>query len=199
MSFPLRCRCGALQGHLDQPQRAARAVCYCRDCQAYAHFLGDAQRVLDAQGGTDIIATSPHRIHFTRGIERLRCVSLSEKGLLRWYADCCRTPLGNTPRDPKLPYVGLVSACLDGSAEKRDAAFGPARAVLNSGSAKGKVAATPFALFWGMVKILRNVLGARLGRKQGENPFFEAGSGKPVAEPQVLTPVQRRALDSSGI
>jgi len=66
-------------------------------------------------------------------------MSLSEKGLLRWYTACCRTAIGNTPRNPKLSYVGLVHSCLAGSPIELDAAFGPAKAAINTASANGTV------------------------------------------------------------
>jgi hypothetical protein len=51
-------------------------------------------------------------------------MSLGPKGLLRWYADSCRTPIGNTPRNPKLSYVGLVHGCLVGTPAEMDAVGG---------------------------------------------------------------------------
>jgi hypothetical protein len=197
MSFPIRCSCGAVEGVLASPQRAARAICYCRDCQAYARFLGKPERTLDALGGTDILATRPDFVRFTRGADQLRCVSLSEKGLLRWYAACCRTPIGNTPRDAKFPYVGLVHDCLAASASERDAVFGPARTVLNVGSASGAVKPARLALVFGIFRIMRNVLSARLGGKYRDNPFFDVAAGSPVAEPQVLSAQERKALGAN--
>jgi Family of unknown function (DUF6151) len=51
LSHPLQCRCGTLKGYVAHPERVNRVVCYCRDCQAFAHFLGGANDILDAQGG----------------------------------------------------------------------------------------------------------------------------------------------------
>jgi hypothetical protein len=194
MSHPLRCHCGSVEGFVTSPRAAARAVCYCRDCQAFARFLGSPDRILNAQGGTDIIATLPRHVHFTRGIARVSCMSLSNKGLLRWYAACCRTPLGNTPRSPKMPYVGLIRACLPGSDADLDAAFGPAKIALNTRSASAHVASTPIAGALGIVKILRNVLGARLGRRAADNPFFRPGTAEPIVLPHVVSLAERRAL-----
>jgi hypothetical protein len=194
MTCPLRCRCGSIEGLVESPRVAARAVCYCRDCQAFARFLGSPERVLNAHGGTDIIATLPRHVRFTRGIDRLACMSLSDKGLLRWYAACCRTPIGNTPRDPKIAYVGLVRACLPATDEDVDAAFGPAKIALNTQSASGHVSSTPIALAYGIAKILRNLLGARLGRRGSESPFFRPGTAEPIVPPQVVSLAERRAL-----
>jgi hypothetical protein len=121
-------------------------------------------------------------------------MSLSPKGLLRWYASCCRTPLGNTPRDPKVLYAGLVTACFDAAPQAVDAAFGPrGRIVLNSGSATAPVQATPLALVAGMLRIFAGLIGAWL-RRDRASPFFDA-SGRPLREPEVISREQRAALE----
>ena len=194
MDFPLRCRCGQLEGRLGSPGHTGRAVCYCRDCQAFARFLGDHEGILNEAGGTDIVAASPRFVSFTRGQDQLRCMSLSGKGLLRWYAGCCRTPIGNTPRDPRLSYVGLGHNCLAGPSAEIDGVFGPARVAVNTASAQGKVAATLWATLASVFKIMRNVIGSRLSGKYRDNPFFKAGTSEPVVPPQVLTAAERRQL-----
>jgi hypothetical protein len=63
---------------------------------------------------------------------------------------------GNTPRDPKVLYAGLVTACFDAAPLAVDAAFGPrGRIVLNTGSATAPVRATPLALLMGGLAQLR--------------------------------------------
>jgi hypothetical protein len=194
MDFPLRCNCGQFEGVLASAERAGRAVCYCRDCQAFARFLGHPERILDEQAGTDVVATSPHFLRITRGTEQVRCMSLSEAGLLRWYTACCRTPIGNTPRNPKISYVGLVHSCLAGSPVELDQAFGPVKVAVNTASAAGTVHAMPWAVLGAVFKIARNVLGARWSGKYRDNPFFRAGTDMPLVEPQVLLSAERRAL-----
>jgi hypothetical protein len=193
-AIALRCRCNRLEGALTATHRAGRAVCYCRDCQAFARFLGSAEHTLDPRGGTDIVATSPRYVRFVRGHEQLRCMSLSGKGLLRWYAGCCRTPIGNTPRNPKLHYVGLIRDCLAGTPAEIDAAFGPAKVAINTDSANGKVDPTPVAAIAAVLKIMGNVCGSRLSGKFRVNPFFKAGSTEPIAAPQVLSAADRQKL-----
>jgi hypothetical protein len=180
-----------VEGGVASAHRAARAVCYCRDCQSFARFLGKPAEILNGLGGTDVVATAPRLVNFTRGHGQLRCMSLSGKGLYRWYAQCCRTPIGNTPRDPKLSYVGLVHNCLAGDL---DAAFGPARSAVNTASASGTVRSAPWATFVAMLKIMRNVGGARLSGAYRENPFFKPGTAEPISAPQVLTLAEREAL-----
>ena len=196
MDFPVRCRCGQFEGTLTFTERAGRAVCYCRDCQAFARFLGNPERILNEHAGTDIVATSPRYLRITRGKDQLRCMSLSPKGLLRWYTGCCRTPIGNTGRSPKISYVGIVHACVAGTPRELDAAFGPARIALNTASATGKVASTSGPAFRALLKIMRNVIGSRLSGKYRDTPFFKPGTEEPLVAPQVLTLTERRTFSS---
>ena len=81
MEIRLRCRCGKLQGEVDATRVAARAVCYCKDCQAFARFLKAQDVVLAAAGGTEVEAALPAAVRFTQCLEHLACMSLSPKGI----------------------------------------------------------------------------------------------------------------------
>jgi hypothetical protein len=192
MTMQLRCRCGTVQGEIDEGRAYVRATCYCKDCRAFARYLG-VPGVLDASGGTDVIPMAPAAMRFTAGTEQVVCMSLSPKGILRWYASCCRTPLANTPRDPKLPYVGVVTDCLNATPQALEAAFGPRdRVVLNTQSATAPVKSTPVAFALGGMRILAGILGARL-RRERASAFFDA-SGQPLRQPTVITREERAAL-----
>lgn len=196
MKMALRCRCGAVRGEMDTDRAYVRATCYCKDCRAFARFLG-VPDVLDEAGGTDVVPVAPAAVRFTAGGEHVACMSLSPKGLLRWYAKCCRTPLANTPREPKLPYVGMVSACFDATSQTVDAAFGPRdRVVLNTQSATLPVRGTPFALAFGSLHILMGVLGVKL-RRERASPFFDA-IGQPIRAPEVVSRERRMELERAG-
>lgn len=193
MTMQLRCRCGAVRGEMDTARAYVRASCYCKDCRAFARFLGQPD-MLDASGGSDIVATAPATVRFTAGVEHVACMSLSPKGLYRWYAACCRTPLGNTPRAPRLPYVGMVTACFDAAPQAVDAALGPrGRTVINTGSATAPVRARPLLFVTGGLRILAGILGARL-RRERTSPFFDS-SDHPLRQPEVISREQRAALE----
>ncbi len=195
MNHSLQCQCGRVRGQLKHTERTTHLLCYCKDCQAFAHFLGRAGDVLDAQGGSNIIATHPQEIAFTSGAEAIACMSLSGAGMLRWYASCCNTPLGNTPRNNKVAYVGLSSACLaEPSALGRD--FGPVRMRSGTGSAKGKVAGSGLAALPLMLGFGVALLRARLSGSYRHNPFFKAGTDQPVVLPTVLADAERERLKS---
>ena len=198
MSHPLRCRCGTLRGLFAPHELAPRATCYCKDCQAFAHFLGRPDEVLDRLGGTDIVATLARNLTFTQGADSLACMSLSPKGLLRWYARCCRTPIANTVRDMKLSYVGIVHACLHEPGQTLEAAgFGPLRMVVNTKSAKG----TPPSLRWGtftsLLNLMPRVIVARFNGDHRRTPFFDAATGAPRAAVTVIGASERERLSSA--
>lgn len=111
MDIPLRCRCNHVRGLAREvsPSAGFRFVCYCEDCQTFARFLGRPD-ILDAPGGTDIFQMAPASVKLTEGTEAIKCISLSKK-VLRWYADCCRSPIGNTVADPRFPIAFHAEPC----------------------------------------------------------------------------------------
>jgi hypothetical protein len=194
MNQPLRCQCGTLRGHVSHAESVCRGICYCKDCQAYAHFLGKPGEILDGMGGSDVIATLPQHVTFTHGIESLTCMSLSNRGMLRWYASCCNTPIGNTARDFKVSHVGLLHNCLQDPSTSLDKAFGPVRMKVGMKSAKGRpqgmAVSTTVAIFGFMAKLIRT----RLNGSYKITPFFNPDDGTPRVHPKVLTPDERARL-----
>ncbi len=189
MDHPLRCGCGKLHGHVTPARSSRRAVCYCRDCRAYARHLGRAN-VLDAHGGTEVVAMHPREIHLDDATT-LACLSMRKGGLLRWYAACCNTPIANTPRDPRVAYAGVVRSCLESTAPTIDASFGPVSAVVNAKSAQGEVEESKLAAIGTVLVIGSALLRARLTGSWRDNPFFRDGA--PVRERAVLTEAERDA------
>jgi hypothetical protein len=187
---PIQCRCGAMRGELLVTRAANHAVCYCRDCRTYAFVLSKNGEFLDSLGGTEVIATLPQHVHLTAGHERLACLSLSPHGALRWYASCCNTPIANTPRDFRTPYVGLIRACLDRGATSFESVFGPVRMRVNTSSVKGRVSAIPISTFVTILKFFSWLIPARLNGNYRQTPFFDA-SGKPVSPVKVISLEER--------
>lgn len=193
---PIQCRCGMLRGTLSQPQAGTRVVCYCRDCQTYAHALGGADQVLDANGGTTIVATLQQDVAFTQGTEQLACLSLTERGVYRWYAACCRTPIANTIHKPEMPYVGLVHTALAPTREAVERQW-PAHFTVNPAHAKGPVQAPGARAFFGTLGIMRRVIASRLTGAWRRSPFFVDGSHRAVATRRVLSAEElQRARDA---
>ena len=191
----LRCRCGTVRGTVRLPA-FGRAVCYCKDCRTYAYFLRREHEVLDDAGGTQVVATLPQRVRFEpEGLDALACMSLSERGVLRWYASCCNTPIGNTSRNVKLPYVGLVHNCLTADPDRSlETSFWPLRMRVNTESATRPVVATPLVVLAVMLGSATPSLEALLSGRWRDNPFFRVDSGEPIRPPQVLDPRERSRL-----
>src|SRR4051812_1001825 len=127
----VRCRCGEVVGVVTNasPQKVNRVICYCDDCQAFAHHLGRAD-LLNAQGGSDIVQVAPASLTFIKGQNRIAGVRLTPKGLFRWHTTCCNTPVGNT-LGPAIPFVGLTAQAFDGGPQRVDSVFGaPIGAIL---------------------------------------------------------------------
>jgi hypothetical protein len=167
------------------------AVCYCGDCQAFAQALGQADRVLDARGGSEIIQTLPKNLTLTQGLDALACLRLTPKGLFRWYAGCCRTPIGNTLPTRNLSFVGLLHSCLQSSDVSLDEAFGPVTTWVNTRSAKGEPKPPQVGANKMLGWFFRTALTARFNGDYKRTPFFHPETGAPVVTPVVLPPSGR--------
>jgi len=196
----LACSCGRLGGVVLGVTRnnARRLSCLCDDCQAYARFLGRADEILDVYGGTDLSYATPGRVSFTHGQEQLRCVRLTAQGLLRWYADCCKTPIAHTPPSHRIAFVGIPHLALHGrDAEARDRDLGPLRCRVQARFAIVKPPAPTHLNEPASVRArdYASILWATLRGQNRPTPFFDA-DGAPTIAPTVLTSEERRRLET---
>ena len=201
--IPLRCSCGKLKGSASDVDggQGNHIVCYCDDCQAFQHFLGQANAVLDAHAGTRIFQMSPGKVEFTEGAEHLACMRLSPKGVVRWYAACCNTPVGNTLATPALPFVGLIRACMDVSAVggSFEQVLGPLKCGVHGRYALGTpadVTVHDSAAFSFVASFLGKTLRWRLRGEHRDTPFFDSSGGLSVS-PTVLTKAERHSVDAA--
>lgn len=191
---PLSCQCGKVQGTAKISSKTGnRVVCYCDDCQAFANYLGKGDITLDPFGGTDIVQVTPPQIQIAQGTDLLRCVRLSPNGLLRWYTDCCGTPIANTVSE-SIPFVGLILACMQVT-EDKDQILGPVQFHIFGKFAKGKPPTklhqgAPFRL---VTRNLTRIVWAKLRGQSQPSPFFHA-TGEPVSSPKILSPQQRKSI-----
>lgn len=188
----LQCTCGQVQGLVRDfsVSRSTRAVCHCADCQAYARHLDDGSDnggdTLDEFGGTDVLQLTPAQVTFHQGADQLRCLRLTAKGLYRWYAGCCKTPIANTIA-PGLPFVGLVHNALAADAAM-DTNVGPVQFYMQGKTAiaqrPGVKVHSGFPVGW-FLATLPWFLMAKIRGKQKPSPFFD-DSGNPTVTPEVL-------------
>jgi hypothetical protein len=119
---------------------------------------------------------------------------LTEKGLVRWYAACCNTPLGNTLANFKVSFVGLIHSCLDNGGRSLDDSFGPIRMRVNTKGAKSELPSNTLAEIGGIMRIVGMLLRARLNGSYRRTVFFSPDTGAPVAAPKVLSREERDRL-----
>jgi hypothetical protein len=191
----LRCRCGEVYGFVTNasPQTVNRVVCYCDDCQAFAHQLGRAD-LLDTRGGTDIVQVAPASLKLTQGQRRIVGVRLTPNGLFRWYASCCNTPLGNTV-SPVIPFIGIVAQAFRHGTQSPDDAFGkPIAAIMGKHAVGGAPPGSTGMRLSFLVRVLLMVLGWRLRGQTWPHPYFDRNTRAPIYPLTVLSGAQREAL-----
>jgi uncharacterized protein DUF6151 len=198
LDLPLRCRCGRLCGiaRAVSPAAGFRFVCYCEDCQAFARFLGRPD-VLDAAGGTDIFQMAPRRVRLTAGTDVLRCLQFSAT-VLRWYTQCCGTPIANTAAGPAFPIVALIHAFIDhesaGDAGNEMLGRPVCRIYERSATAPLPPNAPPPPSLRVLIRRASKMLGWSLRGLGRPNPFFDDLTKAPLTAPRTLTSDERAAL-----
>ena len=180
-----RCECGAVTGHVAVASPAAgnHVVCHCADCRASAIHLGRPDP--GAAKGTGLWQTTPDCVAVETGAENLAIQQLSPKGLYRWYASCCNTPMFNTLRAPRLAFVGIPTDRLSETAP-----LGPliGRAFLKGQNGKYRHQGFNRIGF----RIAKMMLAANLSGAWRQTPFFDP-AGRPTAPAHVLTRDERKA------
>jgi len=195
---PLCCRCGHVRGVAREvsPSGGFRFVCYCTDCQAFARFL-ERPDVLDAAGGTDIFHMAAGRLSLTDGSDAVRCLTLSGK-VLRWYAECCRTPIANTAATARFPVVALIHSVIDreGVGYPRSEIFGPplCRIYERSATAPLPPDAAPPPSVATFMRRGSKILGWWVRGLGRPNAFFDDRTGAPISAPHGLTTSDRLGI-----
>ncbi len=178
----LRCGCGKMQWHIKRGAAGRHVMCYCADCQTEPNHLGTADKFLK-NGGTQIFQTTPDNFEFDTGIEHLGLMRLGPKGLFRWYATCCNTPIANTLATPTLPFVGAVLPVGHDH-------YGRVTCHANTAAAPIKIrqrgiAGAVYSMFWRAAK-------TALAGKAKVTPFFNDDKTPPIT-PTILTLDQRKS------
>jgi len=191
----LSCSCREVRGLVTAaaPGQVTRIVCYCDDCQAFLHRL-DRADLLDDQGGTDIVQLAPASLSFVQGKGRIVGLRLTPRGTYRWYASCCRMPLGNT-LGPAIPFIGIVAQAFESETQKPDQIFGRPIGRIFGKYAVGRPPEGSTRLNpWLVARAVSKVLGWRLRGKTWPHPFFDRARRTPHFPLTTLSPQEREAL-----
>ncbi len=193
----LECRCGQVHGWVRDvaSDTVNRAICYCDDCQAFAHYLGRAD-LLDPHGGSDLTGLATSTVQFDRGTENIEAMRLSPRGPLRYYASCCKTPLGNT--GTRFPFaVGLVYEAIRDARDpkQRDELLGPVQGTVYGKYAVGgrppgfKAFDPPF-----IGRAILRMLRWKLRGRAGSHPYLELDGRTPKYPVKTITRGERQTL-----
>lgn len=184
------CRCGTVKGHMKVAaiSHGLRLICHCADCRAAERYFAP-QGHSPSETGVDLYQTYPDLVQIDQGKEHLALLRLSPRGLMRWHASCCGTPLANTLAKPQLPFVGLCVNTLEDPAplgRVKAEGFVPARTPGQPPKHKGGA-----RIVYG---VLSRMITARATGRWRTSAFFDTDSGAPRAEPVILSKTERAAL-----
>jgi hypothetical protein len=189
------CRCGAVTGAVAgaAPRAVNRVVCYCTDCQSFAHAL-QRPDVLDANGGSDVVQVAPGTITIEAGHANVAALRLTEKGLHRFHSTCCGTPLGNA-LGPATPIVGVVRQAFEVDGQSPDALFGPpVGAVHGAGAIGGAPQGSKGVRLSLLARMIGKIITWRLTGRATPNPFFDRATGRALFPVSVLPAERRTAI-----
>ena len=187
IDLPFACTCGKLSGHLIgvSPKNGNRIDCFCGDCRAAEAFASPTHAIPD--GPVELYQTTPARIRIDAGDTHLAVFSLSPKGVLRWYANCCGAMLFNTLRNPKIAFAAVFT---DRLADGRP--LGPVRTRANIQKSDGK--SYTEGLGRAVRSFARGAISARITGGWKNTPFFDPDTLEPVADVYVLTKEERASV-----
>ncbi len=190
MTLSFECTCGQTAWELPGADASAgtRTICYCRDCRAFARYLGVDDR-MEPGGGVDLFITRPGRIHVTRGLENMALMKLSPNGRERWYTSCCKSPVTSHLAGwaPMAGLLALPAVDRDALGEVR-MIYGAKDAIPGQGAPEANrgVAALMLRILFGWA------LPGFVLRRLRDTPFYK--DGRPIAEATILTKDQRAAI-----
>ncbi|MBZ6377548.1 hypothetical protein B5C34_04365 [Pacificimonas flava] len=186
------CDCGAVKGSVS-PAGVADArpyVCHCTDCQAFAHFCGRADEVLDRHAGTQILQLPAWAVRLDQGKDGLSAIHLTDGSLVRWSCRTCRTPLANTLGSPRWSFYSMI---LSGPSARELSKVARIPRHVFTASGAGDLSSVPTASMLRMgLPIAKWLIRARLSG--APHPLFDRESGEPFAEPRRLRREEREPL-----
>lgn len=179
------CGCGQIHGVLRDvsPKTGTALVCYCSRCRAAEVFLDQADPQDD---GVPLFQTTCDRVVFTAGANQMYAFSFEKRGLIHWYAKCCKVPLFNTTATPT---SGFVSVLVNRVSPKEP--LGPIKAFLFQDNEGGKQVHK--GLYHVIAGATVRAIRMRISGKWKNNPFF-GKTRAPISRVHVLSDVEKRHL-----
>lgn len=178
----LKCKCWKVTGlaHKVSVDNWNRIICHCTDCQSFAEYLKNEVLILDNHKWTDIFQMPLSNIEIISWKESIKCIKLSDKWLYRWYADCCKTPIGNTMTS-KANFIWVVHNFMD--IKNRDEVLWPVRAFAFLKTNTSERQATPLIKM--LPRMFLKILGMRFQKWKEFSDFFD-NNWVAIFEPEII-------------
>ena len=134
--------------------------------------------------GTDLYQGRAARVEVASGKDRLACLHLTDKPTLRWYAECCDTPLFNTYGTARIPYVTVLLAnCESGW---RDRMGGPLGHLFLQDATRPTGDAKAVAMPRLLARVVPRLLRDWLSGDRRRLAMFDPDTLRPIATPQRI-------------
>lgn len=166
--------------------------CLCCDCQNFASYLNNTEKVLDSSGSTELFQTYPAYVKIDKGEDYIESLQLSSKGLLRHFTSCCKTPIGNMMNNGKMPFIGIPVTFMDfKSSEEKNKVLGP---IIMKAFGKYAIGEKPadahdrFPLTF-LPKIIFFTLKGLFKKLYKPSPFFKEGAF--ISTPKIVSLEER--------
>ena len=183
---PFSCTCGGIKGtlHGASPTAGNHVRCYCASCRAAVLFTTGRDVGTD---GVELYQTTPDKITFSQGQEKLAVFSFTPAKLLRFRASCCGVQMFTMLPTPKFAFTGVMTDLLTDAN-----AIGPVASEAFLPQPDGSTRHRSVARLFGGT--IWRALVARVTGRWKDTPFFDIKTGKPVAEIYVPTAAERANL-----
>ncbi|NVJ98675.1 MAG: hypothetical protein HWE25_11015 [Alphaproteobacteria bacterium] len=198
---PVSCTCGKVKGVIRGlgAHNSNHVRCPCDGCQSYAQYLGRADDMLDERGFSNIFQIDPSTYEIHEGMEHVAGVRITRTGPIRWYADCCKTPLGNTLPRGGIAFLGVLPICTGHKGTDKAVVdmVGPVRAIANARTPQPIGARVK--TFFMLMHLMRLMLLWRIRGGKSWKPFFDKETLRPLKKPVTLSDAEREAFEAKVI
>ena len=150
--------------------------------------------MLEQAGGVSLYQTRIGLFTVATGSDKLACIHLTDKPLLRWHTTCCDTPLLHTVHSGRFPFVTVLDRICD--AQLRETVLGPPKGHIFPESATepldGNAPRASFVRI--MRRFLQRLLHDYLTGDFRRSPLFDHRTQRPIAVPRRLSLAEEQAL-----
>ncbi|WP_146027096.1 DUF6151 family protein [Bowmanella denitrificans] len=182
MTHRFKCRCGCFQAIVLGGYTSRGIICCCSDCRAFAKYCDES--ILIDGGGIHLIEIPQNRFNILKGKNRVRALRFSDGGLIRWFCDCCYTPIGNTRDNSIFSMLSLINFFPETGFIEKDFRFFTSIIGRKSVNQEMKLREQDSFVNW-LGKMARMLVYVISG-KDRVSPFFYA-DGKPISEPLIVS------------